>query len=100
MVIYTINGVYWYDLFDCVSGNERMVTVVSCDCEPFPVVLVRARVWPASPSFPKYAFTFCVLDWAEALLLECHVSLKDCCSALYFSCPYMVEKVKKKDTNA
>ena len=94
MIIYTINGVYRYDLFDCVSGIERMVTIVSCDGEPFPVSLVRARLWPASPSFPKYAFTFRLLDWAEALLLECHVSLKDFCSALYFSFPYMVEKVK------
>ena len=82
--IRTINGVYWYDLFDCVSGIERMVTIVSCDCEPFPVSLVRARLWPASPSFPKYAFscTFRLLDWAEPLLLKCHVSLKDFCRAL------------------
>ncbi len=70
-----------------------MVSVTSCDCEPLAVALVRARLWPATPQFPKYAFSFDLLDWAEALLLECHVSLKDFCSALYFRCPYSVEKV-------
>ncbi len=67
--------------------------VLCCDCEPLPITLVRARLWPATPSYPKYAFTFSLLDWAEALLLECHVSLKDFCSALYFRCPYAVAKV-------
>lgn len=72
---------------------EHDVLMVTCDCEPLPITLVRARLWPATPLFPKYAFTFGLLDWAEALLLECHVSLKDFCNALYFRCPYQVEKV-------
>ncbi len=72
---------------------EHTVQVLCCDCEPLPITLVRARLWPATPSYPKYAFTFSLLDWAEALLLECHVSLKDFCSALYFRCPYAVAKV-------
>ena len=78
----------------CYSeGMEHMVSVTSCECESLAVALVRARLWPASPQFPEYAFSFDLLDWAEALLLECHVSLKDFCSALYFRCPYSVEKV-------
>lgn len=72
---------------------ERMVSITCCDCEPLAVALVRARLWPASPRFPKYAFSFDLLDWAEALLLECQVSLKDFCNALYFRCPYSVDKV-------
>ena len=72
---------------------EHNVQVTCCDCEPLPITLVRARLWPATPTYPKYAFTFSLLDWAEALLLECHVSLMDFCSALYFRCPYPVTKV-------
>ena len=51
-------------------------------------MLVRAQLWPASPSYPRYAFSFKLLDWAESLLLECQVALKDFCQALYFRCPY------------
>ena len=57
------------------------------------MTLVRARLWPATPQNPHYAFCFDLLDWAEALLLECQVSLKDLCEALYFKCPHLVIKV-------
>ena len=33
----------------------------------------------ATPQNPQYAFCFEFLDWCEALLLECQVSLKDLC---------------------
>ena len=69
------------------AGVEISVRVVSCDCEPLLVTLVRAHLWPASLSYPRYAFSFKPLDWAESLLLECQV---DFCQALYFSCPYAV----------
>ena len=55
--------------------------------------MVRARLWPASPHRPQLAFTFELLDWAEALLLECQVSLMDFCKALCFKCPHLVVKV-------
>ena len=65
----------------------------TCGCEPIAVTLVRVRLWPATPQNPRYAFCFDLLDWCEALLLECQVSLKDLCEALYFKCPYLVVKV-------
>jgi hypothetical protein len=40
------------------------------------------------------AFTFELLDWAEALLLECQVSLLDFCKVLWFKCPHLVVKRK------
>ena len=40
-------------------------------CEPIAVTLVRVRLWPATPQNPRYAFCFDLLDWCEALLLEC-----------------------------
>lgn len=55
--------------------------------------LVRAHLWPATPSNPRMVFTFNLLDWAEALLLECQVSVQDMCKALYFKCPYNIYKV-------
>lgn len=54
---------------------------------------MRAHLWPASPQRPHIAFTFDLLDWAEALLLECQVAMKDLCKALYFRSPHLVVKV-------
>lgn len=77
-----------------LSGTEHNVSFMCCQCEPLTVTMVRARLWPASPQRPTVAFTFELLDWAEALLLECQVALKDFCKALYFKCPHLVAKVK------
>lgn len=74
-------------------GVEHSMRIVCCDCEPLSLTLVRAQLWPESPSYPRYAFSFKLLDWAEALLLECQVSLKDFCRALYFRCPFPTMKV-------
>jgi hypothetical protein len=74
----------------CINeqGVEIMIHIVCCDCEPLTVTLARAHLWPASPSYPQYAFSFSLLDWAESLLLECQVALKDFCQAIYSRCPY------------
>ena len=74
-------------------GVEHTICFVHCQCEPLPVTMARARLWPSSPQYPHVAFSFDLLDWAEALLLECQVALKDLCKALYFRCSYLVEKV-------
>ncbi|CAI8006843.1 hypothetical protein GBAR_LOCUS4927 [Geodia barretti] len=63
-----------------------------CDCEPTALTMVRARLWPASPRLPKLAFTFELLEWAEALLLECQVALGDFCKALHFKSPHLTNK--------
>ena len=55
--------------------------------------MVRARLWPATPQYPRLAFCFELLDWAEALLLECQVALKDLCKAIQFKCPHLATKV-------
>ena len=54
------------------------------------MTMVRARMWPASPQFPRLAFSFELMDWVEALLLECQVAVKEFCGALYFKCPYVI----------
>lgn len=45
-------------------------------------------------SYTRFAFTFNLMSWAEALLLECQVALKDFCEALYFKCPHNIMKVR------
>ena len=75
-------------------GVEHSIHFICCSCEPLAVTLVRAKLWPATPHYPKYAYSFKLLDLAESLLLECQVALKDFCQALYFLCPYSIKKVK------
>ena len=53
----------------------------TCACEPLVVAMVRARIWRSSPQHPHIAFTFDLLDWAEALLLECQVSVEHFCKS-------------------
>ena len=58
-------------------GMEHNIQFIHCDCEPLPLTMVRANLWPNLwPQHPRYVFTFNILDWAEALLLESHVALK------------------------
>lgn len=80
------------DKFLCI-GVEHHIKFCCCDCESICTTMVRARLWPASPRFPQLAFTFELLDWAEALLLECQVAVGEFCKALYFKCPMLVNKV-------
>lgn len=65
-------------------GVKHKVLFVHCACEPLPVTLCRAELWPATPTNPHYAFSFGLLEWAEALLLEAQVALKDFCNSLKF----------------
>ncbi len=74
-------------------GDEHIVSFASCGCEPFVVTMARARVWPSSSQRPQLGFTFELLDWAEALLLECQVSLNDFCKALSLKCRHLMLKV-------
>ena len=57
------------------------------------VTLVKARLWPATPCNPHLVFTFDLLDWAEALLLESQTALKDFCMSLSYRCPFFTPKV-------
>ena len=70
--------------FILAAGIQHDVLFVCCDCEDLALTLTRAKLWPASPQYPQLA---------EAFLLECHVALKDFCSAIYFKCPYILSKV-------
>ena len=72
---------------------EHTILLSCCDCEPIAVTMARARLWPATAQNPRLAFTFELLDWAEALLYECQIALKDLWAALRYKCPHLVNKV-------
>ena len=76
-----------------LPGVEHRIQFSYCHCEPLMKTLCRAQLWPATPTYPHYAFSFALLDWAEALLLECQVALKDFCNALSFRAPFYNQKV-------
>ena len=71
-----------------IAGMEHKLQFFPCGCEPLAVTMTRAKLWPASSTNPRFAFTFALLDWAEACLLEAHVSLQDFCNTLKFRCPF------------
>ena len=77
------------------AGIPHQVGIVSCKCEPFSVTLSRLRLWPTSSKQPSYALAFDLLDWMEAMLLECQVSLNDFCKALNYKLPAYVVVSKK-----
>ena len=72
---------------------ELTVSILCCQCEPLAVSLVRARLWPATAQNRHLAFTFDLLDWAEALMHECQVALKNLWGALQYKFPYILIKV-------
>ena len=72
----------------CYSGVQHNTKLKCCQCESIVLTMARARIWPSTPVNPQMAFTFKILDWAKALLLECQVVLKDICTALSFKCLY------------
>ena len=47
---------------------EHKISFSFCQCEPLALTLIRARLWPATVQNPRLAFTFDLLDWAEALM--------------------------------
>ena len=58
--------------------------MVFCTCETEIETLLRVHLFPATPKQPHLAFTFRLMDWLEALVLECHVAVQDFVSAIEF----------------
>ena len=92
MVGLKVSFLFWLSLHSII-GMEHSILFIYCTCEPLAITLARAELWPASPTNPQYSFSFSLLDWAEALLLEAQVSLKDFCSSLKFRCRIQGNKV-------
>jgi len=67
-----------------IEGIPRTLSVMFCPCESDVVKLIKLNYWPATPARPSIAFSFSLLDWLEALLLECQVALHDATEAIAF----------------
>ena len=63
-------------------GRQHQKQVLFCDCENDGVTLIRLKLWPGSTTRPVLAFYFKLMELAEILLLECHVSLRKFCDAI------------------
>ncbi|XP_065893420.1 uncharacterized protein [Dysidea avara] len=53
-----------------------------CKCKRDALTLVELGYWPGTPSQPLVAFSFSFMDWMEALLRECQVSVQDFTNAV------------------
>lgn len=63
-------------------GCYHSLIVTFCSCESEAETLLKAYLFPATPKNPQLAFSFSLLDWLEALMLEAHVSTKDFADAV------------------
>ena len=66
----------------CYTGCYHSVCAHFCGCEQEAETLLRSQLFPATPKHLQLAFHFSLLDWFEALLLECQVSAQDFVAAL------------------
>ena len=57
------------------TGCFYSVCVSFCGCKTEAEVLLQLHLFPATPKRPQLAFPYRVLDWLEALMLECQVSV-------------------------
>ena len=73
---------------------EQTLLFAYCECETLAITLAR---WPATPSSPRCAFSFSLLDRAERLLVEAQVSLKDFCNSLSYQWHFPELKVQRKN---
>ena len=66
------------------TGPPKFLDIEFCSCTEDAIKLMQLQYWPATPVRPSTAFSFQLLDWIEALLLECQVSLHDVSAAVQF----------------
>ncbi len=67
-----------------------------CGYESEAETLLRLKLFPATPKQPRLVFTFSLLDWLEALMLECQVSAQDFVAAHSFLADTLLMKVKRQ----
>lgn len=65
-----------------LPGMPRQMSIEFCKCKLDAHRIIELGYWPATPSRPVLAFSIALLDWMEALLLECQVAVQDFTSAL------------------
>lgn len=64
------------------KGRQHVRSIQFCKCECEAVRLIKFRLWPASPKYPKVAFHFDFMFWLCGLMIENAVSVRSFCNAL------------------
>ncbi len=74
--------IYFFTSITLITGSFHSTILTFCGCETEVQTLLRNNLFPATPKQPQLAFTFQLLDWLEAVMLECHVAVQDFVSAV------------------
>ena len=61
---------------------QHSITFTFCQCFGEVETLIQFELFPATPKRPTVAYSFQLLDYLEALLLECQVAVSDFTAAL------------------
>ena len=64
------------------AGNQHRLKVQLCMCEAEAITFLRFNLWPATPVRPSLVFEVELLEWLEALLLECCISVQGFCYSI------------------
>ena len=95
LLFIVIDHDYNYDSSCYLVGRQHLKQVEFCQCVSDSATLVKLQLWPGSPTKPKVAFHFNLMDLAEKFLLESHVhvSLHKFCSSIEIEYPDMLPKL-------
>ena len=74
-------------------GTPCRLNVQFCKCVPDALRLINLGYWPATPTRPILAFTCSFMEWLEALLLECQISVQDFSNAVEIMIKEKIMKV-------
>ena len=72
----------YQDIYYLCTGCFQTLTITFCVCVSEAETLLQLGLFPATPKQPQLAFALPLLDWMEALMLECQVSAQDFVAAL------------------
>ncbi|XP_071854915.1 uncharacterized protein [Apostichopus japonicus] len=70
-----------------IKGRQHCVPIKLCGCWTDTKQLVSMRLWPGTPTRPEVAFHWDLMCWLRVMSLECHISLKSLCDALFWIPP-------------
>ena len=81
-----------------VIGVQHSITFTFCQCFDEIGTLIQFELFPGTPKPPTVAFSFQLLDYLEALLLECQVAVSDFTAALKIMSASPIMKVQQESS--
>ena len=75
------------DKYIAPLGRQHQKQILFCNCEEDAVTLLKLHLWPGTIKRPVVAFHTKLMELAEALVLECQVSLRKFCDVLGIANP-------------